>query len=223
VGSFIFQLRSFAIFSLAGLTSSPLLATGVFPHSAEGPPLVSLGRETGPGGSSSGIPGAGATAQPTENWYQFFCGPGWDPAVIVQCGIHGDGSPYHGCGNSADAHGGRLIVDSGDAAADDVVLYAFGERPGALSIILQGPSKTAGGLPFGEGVRCVSGSLKRLYSRIATGGVVIAPLSGEPSIRTRSAELGAPIPSPATRYYQVWYRDGVGHFNITSALQIDWP
>ena len=230
MGKSIFQLRSFAVLSLAGVTGSPthpavgsVLGAGDPAPDSRSPAPAVLDSESDFGGSSSGVPGTAAQAQPSENWYQYFCGPGWDPAVLVPCGIHGNGAPYHGCRNSADIQGAALTVESGDAGADDVVLIAYGERPGALSIFLQGPWKTAVGLSFGDGVRCVSGTLKRLYSKVATGGVVTAPLSGEPSIRTRSAALGDPIPSPALRYYQVWYRDGPGHFNITSALQINWP
>ena len=167
--------------------------------------------------------GASPDGQPTENWYRFFCGPGWDPDTTTPCGLHGNGAPFHGCASSASAQGARLEVEFGDAALDDVVLISYDEPPSALSIVLQGPSRSNPGLVFGDGVRCITGSLKRLYKRNAVAGILVAPLPGERSIRVLSAALGDPIPSPASRYYQVWYRDGPGHFNISSALQIDWP
>jgi hypothetical protein len=176
-------------------------------------------------GSGSGARDRGASGGEhyTENWYQHFCGPVWDPAVIVPCGVYGNGVSYHGCRSATNAFGGALTVASGDAELDDVVVLAYDVRAGALVIVLQGPQKVATGLPFGDGVRCIGGSLKRLYTGQAAGGTFSAPDAGEASIRTRSAALGDPIPSPAVRYYQVWYLDGPGHFNITSGLQINWP
>lgn len=211
----ILPLRSFALFSLVGVLASQAPRTGA------GAPAHASG--VGVEDSNSGSNNLDADLTPSENWYRFFCGPGWDPTTTAPCGIHGNGATYHGCRNSADSAGARLTVQSGDAALDDVVLIAYGERPYALSIVLQGPQRSAGGLVFGDGVRCVIGTLERLYLRTAPGGILVAPEGSEPSIRTRSAGLGDTIPSPGTRYYQVWYRDGPGHFNITSALQIDWP
>jgi len=177
----------------------------------------------GDGGCTWGGGDDTAGTDGTQNWYGHFCSPGSDPSVTVPCGEWGNGIAYHGCQSSANVNGAALTVDSGDCVLDDVVMIAYDERPGALSIFLQGAQRTSSGLVFGDGVRCVSGSLKRLYTHSAPGGAITAPQSGEPSIRTRSAALGDTIPSPASRYYQVWYRDGPGHFNITSALQIDWP
>ena len=205
-------LRSFALL--------PLLALP-----AQGP----ASRDTHEGGAPSldeSPPRSGPATlheQDTEYWYRFFCGPGWDPDTTMHCGQHGNGEAYHGCANSVDPHGARLIVSSGDAALDDVVLLSFGERPSALSIVLQGSTHSVPGLAFGDGVRCVTGTLKRLYTRQAVDGVFVAPLPGEPSIRARSAALGDPIPSPGIRYYQVWYRDGGANYNITNGLRIDWP
>jgi hypothetical protein len=84
---------------------------------------------------------------------------------------------------------------------------------------------------FGDGLRCVGGSLKRLYSKPASGGVVYAPHPGDPSITARSAALGDPISSGATRYYMTYYRDPSatfcpnppgGTFNGSNAVSIVW-
>jgi hypothetical protein len=208
--------------ALAALAVVLVLAPASAARAQSAPRPSSIPGQEGHAGGRSGA-GAGADAGPTENWYQYFCGPGWDPQVLVPCGVHGNGAPYHGCRNSVDPLGGALTVGSGDAAADDVVLLAYDLRPGALTIVLQGPQKTPSGIVFGDGIRCVSGPLRRLYTGTAAGGQLAVPLPGEPSVRTRSAALGDPIPSPGVRYYQAWYRDGAGHFNVTSGLQIDWP
>jgi len=208
----ILPLRSFALLPLLGLLAQEPSSRGV--HEADGPSVD--GSTPRDGAHSADLP-------MTENWYRFFCGPGWDPDNTTPCGQYGNGDTYHGCANSVNSHGARLTVLSGDSAVDDVVLMAFGERSSSLSIVLQGATHSLPGLPFGDGVRCLTGSPRRLYTHQAVDGVIIAPRITEPSIRTRSAALGDPIPSPAMRYYQVWYRDGPSGFNITSGIRIDWP
>jgi hypothetical protein len=80
-------------------------------------------------------------------------------------------------------------------------------------------------------LRCVGGTLKRLYVKAASAGSVSAPQPGDPSITARSAQLGDPIAPGSSRHYQVYYRDpglafctppqGNG-FNIGNALEVVW-
>jgi hypothetical protein len=63
------------------------------------------------------------------------------------------------------------------------------------------------GIVYGDGLRCVTGILKRLYTKQASGGVVTAPGVGDPSITTRSASVGDPIAPGSTRYYMTYFRD----------------
>ena len=100
--------------------------------------------------------------------------------------------------------------------------------PTALSIFLQGDASIAPA-PFGDGLRCVGGTLKRLYARNAAGGAASAPSAGEPSITEQSAILGDPIAPGSVRHYQVYYRDpelafcaGGGSFNATNGVSIAW-
>lgn len=113
------------------------------------------------------------------------------------------------------------------------MLTSSGEPPTVLSIFLQGDANTPAGIVFGDGVRCVSGGLKRMYVKNASGGVVSAPDfgAGDPSITTQSANLGDTIPAGGTRCYQVYYRDPVLSFcpnppgnswNVSSGLRITW-
>ena len=80
-------------------------------------------------------------------------------------------------------------------------------------------------------MRCVAGTLKRLYVVNASGGVAAAPPGGGPPVSVRSATLGDPIPMGATRHYQTYYRDAVATFcpsppgntwNVTNALSAVW-
>ena len=86
-------------------------------------------------------------------------------------------------------------------------------------------------VPFGDGLRCVNGNLKRLSSKNAVSGVVTYPGAGDPSISARSATLGDPIPTGGTRVYMTYYRDSsltfcpapTGNtFNSTQAILLVW-
>ena len=110
-------------------------------------------------------------------------------------------------------------------------LRSTGELASALSIFLQGNNESVSGIVFGDGVRCITGSLKRLYVKNASGGVVSAPTGADLSITQRSANTGDPIPPGGVRGYQVYYRDPSGTFcpnppgntwNVSSGIRITW-
>jgi Tol biopolymer transport system component len=147
------------------------------------------------------------------------------------CPCGNSGATGHGCENSAST-GGALQSATGTSllSNDTLVLTSSGERPTALSIFLQGTAVVAPA-NFGDGLRCTSGQLKRLYTHNASAGVVSAPQPGDPSISARSAALGDVIGVGTTRYYQTYYRDPVLGFcpnppgnswNVSSGLAISW-
>ena len=145
------------------------------------------------------------------------------------CPCANSGVTAHGCQNSQST-GGALLDASGTTSPDTVVLVSTGELPSSLSIFLQG-NATIAPTPFGDGLRCAGGILKRLYTANASGGAISRPGAGDPSITARSAALGDPIAPGQRRYYQTYYRDGnpsfcplpTGNsFNATNALRITW-
>jgi hypothetical protein len=113
---------------------------------------------------------------------------------------------------------------------DGLVFTTNAEKPTATSIVMQGNALVANGLVFGQGVRCVGGSLKRLYTKTASGGSITAPQGGDPSVSARSAALGDVIAAGQSRWYLVYYRDPVvlggcpasSTFNATQTGRIDW-
>jgi hypothetical protein len=145
------------------------------------------------------------------------------------------------CGNSgvagrgrvvAAVAGGALLAASGtpSLSADTLALASSSERSAAFSIFLQGNAMVAPAL-YGDGLRCVGGTLKRLFSHNAPGGSVTAPQSGDPSISARSSAHGDPLSAGDTRYYQVYYRDPSPTFcpnppgntwNISNGLSVTW-
>lgn len=154
-------------------------------------------------------------------------GDGLDPNVTTLCPCLNFGGAGRGCANFANVQGAQVTA-SGTTVPDTVQLTSSGELNTSLSIFLQGTSSNNSGVLFGDGVRCVAGSLKRLYSKNASGGTVTAPSGADPSITSRSSSLGDTILSGTSRYYAIYYRDPNlgfctgGGFNVTQGMRIDW-
>jgi hypothetical protein len=145
------------------------------------------------------------------------------------CPCANSGREGRGCQNSAGG-GGAVLFATGTTSPDTVVLRSSGELPSALSIFLQGNASISP-VVYGDGIRCVGGTLRRLYTKSASGGEAVAPGPGDPSITLRSAQVGVPIPADGRRYYQVYYRDANpgfcaapqgSTFNVSSAVRINW-
>jgi hypothetical protein len=165
-----------------------------------------------------------------------FCFPSpgdiFDSAHACPCG--NPAATGHGCNNSAST-GGAILTSTGTASltsgSDTVTFTSSGEKPTALSVFAQGTTPIFNGVVAGQGVRCVGGTLKRLYKRNASGGVVTAGFSvGDPPVHVRSSSLGDPISPGSARYYFVYYRDpsvlggcpAGSTFNCTQAGSLIW-
>jgi hypothetical protein len=122
------------------------------------------------------------------------------------CPCANSGLPGHGCENSSST-GGAQLTAAGLTSPDSIVLTSSGEKASAFTVFLQGNAALPNGVLYGDGVRCTGGSLKRLYTKNAVGGVVSAPTGTDLSITARSAALGDIITPGSIRYYQCWYRD----------------
>jgi hypothetical protein len=127
--------------------------------------------------------------------------------------------------------GGALLEVAGDPSlsTDTVQFTCSGELPNALTIVLQG-SSIVFPANYGDGLKCVAGTVKRLFVKNATGGVVTVPqgerlidfgndhrrlgsavLRGEPCIRSTTGTEFQLIPSPIG-----------GAFNVSNAIAIAW-
>lgn len=158
------------------------------------------------------------------------CLPGQGGTAICPCSNPPAGGS-HACNNSS-LTGGAVLSATGSASlgGDTLVFTTTNERPTATSVLLQGNSVNATGLVFGQGIRCVTGTLKRLYVKTASGGAITAPGSGDPSVSSSSAALGDTITAGTLRWYSVYYRDPIvlggcpaaSLFNITQTLQVNW-
>jgi len=158
------------------------------------------------------------------------CDPGANGVIACPCANPPSG-PGRGCDNSS-ATGGATLSATGIAylSMDSLVFATNGEKPTATSIVLQGDAQISSGLVFGQGVRCVGGTLKRLYTKTASGGSITAPTAGDPTVSSRSSALGDVISAGQSRWYLVYYRDPVvlggcpaaSTFNATQTARIDW-
>jgi archaellum component FlaF (FlaF/FlaG flagellin family) len=160
------------------------------------------------------------------------CDPGNGDVIACPCS-NPPSEKLRGCDNSA-ATGGASLTASGAAyvSSDDLVFTTSGEKPTATSILLQGDVSVPAGVVYGQGVRCVGGVLRRLFTKIASGGSITAPdfAALDPTITERSGSLGDPILPGESRWYLVFYRDAVvlggcppiSTFNSTQTGRIEW-
>ena len=157
-------------------------------------------------------------------------GDGVDPSV-TPCPCANFGAPGRGCANSTAAGVGGWLYALGSTAPDGVSLVSTAAPSTALTIFFQGDQSLAGGIVFGDGIRCVSGRIVRLGSMTAVSGIAVYPGVGNPSITARSAARGNPIAHGSVRGYQAWYRDDDpafcgspvgGTWNVSNALSITW-
>ena len=158
------------------------------------------------------------------------CEPGAGGVSACPC-ANPPASAGRGCDNSAATGGARLdATGSASLANDSVQFTSAGQTPSALSVLLQGSTSSPNGSSFGQGVRCLAGTLRRLYLKSAVGGSIHAPESGDPSVSARCAALGDTIPAGQHRYYAVWYRDplvlggcpATSTFNLTQEVDLAW-
>lgn len=162
------------------------------------------------------------------------CEPGVNGVLSCPCGNAPSG-PGRGCDNSL-ATGGAALSGSGIAqlSSDTLVMsatsigqagaFCTGAVTNVTSILLQGTTLLPTGLVFGDGVRCLGGTLKRINTSPSVAGTY----QYGPGIAAQSALLGDPLSPGSTRYYLVYYRDACSsfcpstNFNASNGLKVVW-
>ncbi len=158
-----------------------------------------------------------------------------DCSPIVLCAGDGSGAACpcgnfgaagRGCENSLGTGGGLLAATGTARTANDTLDFTASGLPAAGNVLFfQGTDAGATGLgtPFGDGLRCATGTTQRLGIAAISGGTATIGASSGPSL----SALGQ-IPSEgAVRTYQVWYRNAANFctaatFNLTNGLRITW-
>ena len=154
------------------------------------------------------------------------------PGIVGTAYCFGDGTGTAcPCGNDSPAGSGRGCVNSSgegawleavgttSLAAADLGLYARALPARQPCLLFAGENALAGGLgvTFGDGLRCVGGSVKRLGIGFggATGVAAWAP----------DLSVGTPWGPGSTVRLQAWYRDPTSgpcaqEFNLTNGLEV---
>lgn len=129
-----------------------------------------------------------------------------------------------GCPNSVGGAGKLVALGSAHISNDTVALHGTG-MTNSSCLYYQGTAQVAGGAGalFADGLRCVSGTIRRLGIRSNVFGGSYLPVNGgTPLSVAGGAQAGQ------TLHYQVWYRDNGLLFctlatnNVTNGVSIEW-
>jgi len=171
----------------------------------------------------------------STNWFNLrfdtdtgapFCLGDGISALDCPCANHSTSTSEAGCSNSTGTAGRIAAVGIADVTADTVVLQGSGMPPNSTCLYFQGSAKqsSGNGAPFGDGLRCASGSIIRLGTKTNSGtGTSTYPGAGDPSVSVRGF-----VPAVGgSDYYQVWYRNSAAYctastFNLTNGYELYW-
>lgn len=143
-------------------------------------------------------------------------------AGACPCGNYG--LPGQGCGNSIGA-GARLQASGVASVSADTLRLEAQPVPNSSLLFFQGTQRVNAGLgsAFGDGLRCVGGSVVRLRTATGVYNYASHPAGGDAPI---SVQGGLPT-TGGTRHYQVWYRNSAifctsSTFNLSNGWSVAW-
>lgn len=209
--------------SVAGGVNSKALALGVFPSASGGSDLF-VGGEFGSAGSP-----------PVDSWglarfigcgpiSSFCAGDGQDANVTTPCPCANFGAPGHGCAWSNNPSGAWLTT-TGTQNPDSLVLHATGMPASTgATVFWKGSALVPQATPWGDGLRCIDGSLVRLGTKTNVSGAAQYPEGANASISLRGQ---TPVGSGAVGYYQTTFRNAASYctpatHNATNAVRVVW-
>jgi len=134
------------------------------------------------------------------------------------CPCNNLGNSGSGCANSLGVGASLEGTGTDGIANDDLVLEASQLPPNAPALLFVGTSAVNGGLGavFGDGLRCVGGTIVRLGVQFAD------PIGFAEWGPGYAGQLGLQVGE--TRYFQAWYRNNAGPcgtgFNLTNGIQV---
>jgi hypothetical protein len=153
-------------------------------------------------------------------WTMYCFGDG--SGTTCPCG--NAGAIGNGCASSVSPVGGHLAAAGGASIANDTLSLNGSGMPNSSALYFQGTTQfgpTGAGLPFGDGLRCVGGSIIRLGTKINVAGASSYP-SGSASISVKGNDAAANV-----RSYQCWYRNAAAFcnpetYNMTNGVTLTW-
>lgn len=139
------------------------------------------------------------------------------------CPCSNDAPTATGCLNSYGV--GSELTAVGTASVSDDGLVFTTTVPGTnAALYYQGTGLVNGGAGsvFGDGIRCVTGTMIRLPNGATVAGIATYPEVGDPTI-----SVAGSVTTASTRYYQVWYRNPAtfctsSTYNLSNALEVQW-
>jgi hypothetical protein len=140
------------------------------------------------------------------------------------CPCANGGAAGNGCSSSVGP--GAHLATSGVArvGTDTLVLVGDGMPATASALYFQGTqdANSGAGTVFGDGLRCVAGTIVRLGNQTNSGGASSHPGPGDPPISVAGGVMAG-----ATRRYQVWYRNADPYctsatFNFSNGVRVTW-
>lgn len=129
-----------------------------------------------------------------------------------------------GCLNSFGL--GAVLRGTGHTSvqSDTLVLTCSQLPPATTGLFFQGDASVSSGAgaAFGDGLRCVGGSVVRLGTKTASSGVVTYPQAGDAPVSVRGN-----VPPNSVRFYQLWYRNSASFctastFNLSEGVGVTW-
>jgi len=141
------------------------------------------------------------------------------------CGNDNDGTvPMSGCANGVHTSGARMTwVGEARLSADTLVLQTTGTEPSNSGLYFQADNELTPALPWGDGLRCAGGQLRRLGVRISNGAGDSDTSGFALPISVKAGNVSA----GDTKFYQCWYRNPLGspcssEFNTSNGVGVTW-
>lgn len=149
---------------------------------------------------------------------QAFC---YGDGTGTACPCGNSGWPSRGCASSTNSAGAWLLPNGGTVSVSDGTtnLGVLGVSAGTVCLFFQGTVQGAA-TSFGDGLKCVGGTITRVGTVVSTGGFDSSPAG--------LAGLGSVPSTGGMRAYQVWYRDSAigfctaSTFNLSNAIALYW-
>ncbi len=130
----------------------------------------------------------------------------------------------NGCASSVSATGAHLVGGGTASVSADTFVLQASLMPDSAALYFQGTQRTASGLGavFGDGLRCASGTVIRLGTKINASGGSFYPSGGDPHVSVKGLDSAGDV-----RDYQVWYRNAAAFctpstFNLSNGVEVTW-
>lgn len=136
------------------------------------------------------------------------------------CPCGNEGAAGAGCVNSSGE--GAVLAATGSilVSDDDLVFHGSGLPKSTVALLLEGSGQAVGGqgLPFGDGLLCVGGTVVRMQGKLTSP---VGTIDYGPGLAASGGWDGG-----ETWNFQVWYRDIPGvcgsGYNLSSAYQVSF-